>query len=246
MSITISEQDIQQEIKLSLKIAEIAEQIVNRKIIENTVKELGILLENHELQKAADKLRLTYKLNTSAETWSWLEKHHLTLDDFEEIVYHSLLSSKLAYFLFADKVEQYFYDNKLNYLSVVMYEIVFNDEDVAWEIFYAIKEGEMTFANAAYEYIQEIELRRQGGYRGKLNRKDLKPEISAAVFAAQPPQLLKPIITSKGVHLVFVEEIIQVELDNKLRHQIMMDLFIEWLNQKRQELELVININPDS
>ncbi|MEQ9355725.1 MAG: peptidylprolyl isomerase [Coleofasciculus chthonoplastes F2-STO-03] len=48
-----------------------------------------------------------------------------------------------------------------------------------------------------------------------MQRKELKPEISAAVFAATPPQVLKPIVTSKGVHLIFVEEIIQPELNNK-------------------------------
>jgi PPIC-type PPIASE domain len=56
-------------------------------------------------------------------------------------------------------------------------------------------------------------------------RKDLKPEISAAVFATKPPQLLKPIVTSKGVHLIYVEEIIQPELDNKLPYQILTDMF---------------------
>ena len=246
MKIKISQEDIQREIKLSLKIPELTEQIVNRQIIENTVKELEILLESEELQKAADRLRLAYKLTSAAETWAWLEKHQLSLEDFEEIVYHSLLSSKLAAFLFAERVEQYFYENKLNYMSVVMYEIVFNDEDVAWEIFYAIKENEITFSHAAHKYIQDIELRRRGGYRGKLRRKDLKPEISAAVFAAQTPQLLKPIITSKGVHLVYVEEIIQVELDNKLRHQIMVDLFNEWLQQKRQQVEVLRDVKLDA
>ena len=48
---------------------------------------------------------------------------------------------------------------------------------------------------------------RCGGYRGILQRKDLKPEISAAVFAATPPQILKPIVTSIGAHLILVDEV---------------------------------------
>ena len=76
-----------------------------------------------------------------------------------------------------------------------------------------------------------------------MKRKDLKPEISAAVFAAKPPQVLKPIVTSQGVHLILVEEIIQPELDEKLRSQIMSDLFAEWLKQQTEVVETVTYFN---
>jgi parvulin-like peptidyl-prolyl isomerase len=72
-----------------------------------------------------------------------------------------------------------------------------------------------------------------------VRRKELKPEISAAVFAAKPPQILKPIVTSSGVNLILVEEIIQPELDNKLRYQILSDLFAGWLKQQIEQLEVV-------
>ena len=104
-----------------------------------------------------------------------------------------------------------------------------------------MKEGEMSFYDVAHKYIQDVELRRQGGYLGVLRRKDLKPEISAAVFAAEAPQFLKPIVTSKGVHLIFVEEIIKPELNDKLRRQIFTDLGLNWL--KQQVSEVAINLN---
>jgi parvulin-like peptidyl-prolyl isomerase len=77
------------------------------------------------------------------------------------------------------------------------------------ELFYGIQEGEMSFYDVAHQYIQDTELCRKGGYRGMVQRKELKPEISAAVFAANPPQVLKPIVTSKGVHLILLEELVQ-------------------------------------
>ncbi|MFP4577796.1 MAG: peptidylprolyl isomerase, partial [Coleofasciculus sp.] len=90
--------------------------------------------------------------------------------------------------------------------------------------------------------IQDTELRRKGGYRGIVQRKELKPEISAAVFAATPPQVLKPVVTSKGVHLILVEEIVEPELDNKLHYQILSDLFQEWLNQQIEQLKVLTSI----
>ncbi|MEA5535807.1 peptidylprolyl isomerase [Crocosphaera sp. XPORK-15E] len=241
-SITISSEDILNEVKLSLKTPELVEGIIRRKVIENAVKEVGITIETEELQQIADKYRIMYGLHSADDTYAWMEKNNLSLDDFEELVYNFTLSSKLGVHLFSDKIEPYFYENQLNYAGVVMYEVVLDDEDLALELFYAIEEGETTFYDVAHQYIEDKELRRKGGYRGILYRKDLKPDISAAVFAAKPPQVLKPIVTSKGVHLVFVEEIIQRELDNWLRNKIANDLFNEWIDRTLTQFKSDNNI----
>ena len=89
------------------------------------------------------------------------------------------------------------------------------------------------------KYIQDKELRRQGGYLGVQRRQDLKPEISAAVFATKPPQLLKPIVKAKGISLILVEEIIQPELNDQLRYQIWSELFGEWLKDKVGVVQLI-------
>lgn len=235
--ITITNEDILAQVKLSYKIPEIIEGIVTRKVIANAAAEAGIKVETEELQKAADQIRLMNKLNSADDTWAWLEKHSLSIDDYEEIVHSTVIYGKLATHLFADKVEPYFFENQLAYAGVVMYEVVLDDEDLAIELFYAIKEGEMSFYDVAHKYIQDKELSRQGGYQGIVSRKDLKPEISAAVFAAKPSQVLKPIVTSSGVHLILVEEIIQPQLNNALAYKIGTDLFSEWLKQQTEQVE---------
>ncbi|MBD0343922.1 MAG: peptidylprolyl isomerase, partial [Coleofasciculus sp. Co-bin14] len=171
-------------------------------------------------------------------TWAWLQKHGLSLDDFEEVIYTNVISGKLAQHLFADKVEPFFVEHQLDYAGVVMYEVVLDDEDLAMELFYAIQEGEMSFYEVAHQYIQDTELRRKGGYQGILRRQDLKAEISAAVFAAKPSQLLKPIVTSSGVDLILVEEIIQPQLDDNLHHKITLYLFYEWLKEQIAKVKI--------
>ncbi len=88
----------------------------------------------------------------------------MSLDDFEELVEASVISSKLAQHLFADKVEPFFVENQLDYAQVVMYEAVLDDEDLAMELFYAIGEGEISFHEVAHRYILDTEQRRSGGY----------------------------------------------------------------------------------
>jgi parvulin-like peptidyl-prolyl isomerase len=241
-AITITSEDILQQVKLSYQIPSIVEGIVTRKIIASAAAEAGIKVETEELQKAADSIRLISKLKSADDTWAWLQKHGLSLDDFEEVTYNNVISGKLAQHLFADKVEPFFVEHQLDYAGVVLYEVVLDDEDLAMELFYGIQEKEMSFYEVAHQYIQDTELRRKGGYRGMVQRKELKPEISAAVFAAKPPQVLKPIVTSKGVHLILLEELVQSKLDNKLRYQIMSDLFAGWLKQQIELSEVRVGI----
>jgi parvulin-like peptidyl-prolyl isomerase len=242
-SITISSKDILHQVKLSCQIPSIAKEIVTRKIIVSAAAEVGIKVEIEELQKAADNIRLMSKLKSADDTWAWLQKHGLSLDNFEELIYTNVISGKLAHHLFADKVEPFFVEHQLDYAGVVMYEIVLDDEDLAIELFYALQEGEMSFPEVAHQYIQDTELRRCGGYRGIVRRREMKPEISAAVFAATPPQILKPIVTSKGVNLIFVEELIPPQLDKTLAYKIGADLFSEWLKQQTEQVELNVALD---
>ncbi|MBH8565132.1 peptidylprolyl isomerase [Nostoc sp. CENA67] len=244
--LNISTEDIIYHIKLSCQIPSILEAIATRKIIADTTEKEGIEAETEELQQAADNMRLANKLVKAEDTWAWLEKHHLSLDDFEEIVKTNLLSAKLANHLFADKVEPFFYAHQIDYSGAVTYEVILDDEDLALEIFYALQEGEISFQEIARQYIQNPEIRRAGGYQGIRHRTDFRPEIAAAVFGATPPQILKPIITPKGVHIIAVEEIIKPQLNEQLRLQIIGDFFTNWLQQQIAGLEIVAKLQENT
>jgi parvulin-like peptidyl-prolyl isomerase len=241
--ITISPEIIVRQIQLSCQIPSVIEAIATRQIVARTAEAFGIQIEPSELQQAADKFRLDNNLLSADLTWSWLQKHGLSLDDFEELIYDTVLSSKLARHLFAERVEPFFVEHQLDYAQVVMYEVVLGDCDLAIELFYALEENEISFWQVARQYIQEPDLRRCLGYRGILHRADLKPEISAAVFATNPPQILKPIIISKKAHLIFVEELFQPQLDNELAAKILADLFSDWLKQEIGQAEIQINLD---
>lgn len=242
--VNIAWNDVIHQVKISCLVPSMVEAIVSRRVITDAVKAKGIELEVDELQQAADKFRVARGLLNAGDTWLWLQKHHLSIDEFEAMVHANAMSLKLAESLFADKVEAVFMENQLQYQRAAIYEIELEDEDVAMELFYAIKEGESSFYELAYQYIEDPELRRVRGYRGTLNRTDLKPEISAAVFSSRPPQVLKPIITSQGVHLIWVEEILHPELDGALWSKILLELFSQWLKQRVEQVEIAIESTP--
>ena len=244
--LNVSLEEIVEQIKLSCQLPSIVEGIVTRKIIAEAAAGADIKVEKEELQQTADNIRLANQLQSVDQTWLWLQKHGLSVEEFEQLVRDNIIYRKLVQHLFADQVEPFFIEHQLDYAGVVMYEVVLDDEDLAMELFYALQEGEISFHEVARQYIQDVQLRRAGGYRGILSRKELKPEISAAVFAATPPQILKPILTSKGAHLIIVEEIIQPQLDDNLRMAILADLFSAWLKQKIEQFEIVTHLEPGS
>ncbi len=228
----ITLQDSIEEAKISGKFNELIQGFLRRQIIAQQAQQLGIETTAQELQAAADLLRKNQKLDTAAATLQWLKANFLSVDDFEKIVVHKLVTEKLAQHLFGDRVEHFFHQNTLEYGGATIYEVVLDNRELAMEIFYSLQEGDLNFADVAHQYIPDSEHKRRGGYLGTVNRKQLRPEISAAVFAAKPPQLLAPVVTAIGVHLIYVEQINPAKLDDLLRQKILMDMFDGWLDEQ--------------
>ncbi|HEY9801357.1 MAG TPA: peptidylprolyl isomerase [Leptolyngbyaceae cyanobacterium] len=244
-SLNIANSDIIEHLLLSYQLPEILQAIASQKAIAQAAKEAGITVTPEEIQQAGDNFRLTKKLVKAQDTLAWLEKHHLSEDHFEASICNQILAQKLAHHLFDSQVERFFYQHQLDYVTAVTYEVIFDDKDVALEMFYAVEEGEICFPDIARMYIPKPELRCTYGYQGVRHRKDFRPEIAVAVFAAKPPQLLKPIVTAKGVYLIWVEEIFQPQLNEQLHENIIAELFADWLQKEVENLKVIAQFNTD-
>ena len=239
--LTFSAENMYEKLRTFYLIPTLVEKIIAREVVARACVEANIAVEADELQQAVNDWRSTNKLSSIESTQSWLKEHYLSLEELGESISANILADKLARYLFENKVESYFLDYQLDYMQVSMYEIVLDNEGIAMELFYAMNEEEISFFDAAYRYIRDTELSRKGGYKGTLCRKNLKPEISAAVFATNPPEILKPIVTSTEIHLIRVEEIIKPKLDYVMRQKIISELFDAWLMQQVEQFEVKIN-----
>ncbi|WP_414530922.1 peptidylprolyl isomerase [Nodularia chucula] len=243
--LNISASDIIRSLKLSSQVPGLVEAIASQKIITAAAQEAGITVTPEEIQEEGDKLRLAKKLIKAEDTLTWLEKHHLSVNEFEELIHHQILTQKLANHLFAPQVERHFYQHQIDYVTAITYQIILDDRDLALELFYAVEEGEVSFPEIARLYIQDPELRCNYGYQGRQHRKDFRTEIAAPVFAATPPEMIKPIETLKQVYLIWVEEISQPQLDEQLREKIITELFSDWLKQQIGSVKIVTELDVD-
>jgi hypothetical protein len=238
--LTLTLNDVIQQVKTRLLIPNLVENVVQQRVILQAAAEEGITISTEELQKAADAMRTANNLLSAQSTLTWLERHHLSIEDFEDIAYYTLVQQKLAQKVCASQVEAYFAAHQLDYAIAVIYEVKIEDHDLAMELFYALTEGDIDFLSIVHQYLEPAN-RLRGQYRRIVRRRDLKPNFSAVIFAAQPPTVLKPIRVDRQSHLIYVTELIEPELTAEVRQQIMEQLFQEWLRQKSKQVVVQMN-----
>ena len=92
----ISTLDIINKLKRSCDIPDIVEAIASEKIIAEAAAKAGIDVTEAELQQEGEKFSLERKLATAKDTWAWLDKHHLSIKDFEQLVLYDWNHTKEA------------------------------------------------------------------------------------------------------------------------------------------------------
>lgn len=221
--------DIASFLKRNLQIRDICHALLYQKIIEKTAMERGIKVSAEEIQIEADRFRRAQRLESANSTLAWLNEQLVTPDEWEQGICDRLLAQKLAHVLFSGDADKYFAEHRIDFDSVLLYQIIVPHEKLAIELFYQIEEEEISFYQAAHFYDIAEDRRHRCGFEGRLYRKGLKPELSAAVFGGDVQRVLRPIKTEQGHHILMVEQFIPAELTEELKKSIIDQLFQEWL-----------------
>jgi len=216
-------------LKKSLQFKEVCQAILTQRIIDRAAQTRDLIISPEEIQAEADRARRDLRLERSSDTISWLDDQQITVEDWEAGIYDRLLTHKLVEVLFGQQVEGFFAENRLDFEQVLLYQIVVPYEQLAREVFYQIEEREVSFYEAAHIYDVDSARRARCGYEGTLYRGNLKPEIAAVVFGAAPGEVVHPVQTEQGFHLLLVEEFISAQLTSEVRDDILKTMFREWL-----------------
>lgn len=228
-NISIQPEEVVNFLKKEFRLKEVSQGILYQTIINRSAQERGLTVTSEEIQAEANKLRYEKRLEKASDTIAWLLEHMITADEWEASIRDRLLAKKLAESLFAKEVEKFFVQSKLDYEQMLLYQIIVPYESLAKEIFYQIEEREISFYEAAHFYDIDRRRRELCGYEGKLYRWSLKPDIAAVVFNAQIGEVIQPIKSEQGYHILMVEEFIPAELTPERSQEIMNRMFKEWL-----------------
>ncbi|KAM3091391.1 peptidyl-prolyl cis-trans isomerase [Phormidesmis sp. 146-35] len=230
--------DLINYLKKSVRLKEIYQKVLHQKIIDQTAHAKGIIVTQDEIQAESDRLRRESRLEKASDTLAWLNDQMITAEDLEAGIRDRLLTKKLSHILFDQEVKAAFAQHRSDFDQVVLYQIIVSEQTIAQELFFQIEERETSFFEAAHLYNQDESLRQTCGYAGKLYRWNLKPEVSAAVFNARSGDLLEPLKTDQGYHLLWVKAFIPAQLTPEIYQEILDGLFGTWLfNECRHLLD---------
>jgi hypothetical protein len=241
-SITIHLSDIWQQAKCQLFARQLIDQTIQQRLVTIAAQQRGIAVSLEELQASADRLRMQHQLLTTQSTLAWLERHQLSIEDFEDIAQFTLLSEKVKAQVVESQIAPYFYQHQLDYEQAILYEVILPQHELAMELFYALQERELDFLAVVHRYGGDRRLRLSGAYRRVIRRRDVAAELSAMIFAATAPQILRPFVQDDRTHLIYVVELIQPELTELLQAEIRQVLFQQWLQQQQQQQQYQVNL----
>lgn len=222
-------QEIVSFLKRDMQLKEVCQRLLYQRVIDQAARERGITVSPEEIQAECDRLRRDKRLERAADTLAWLADQMITADDLEAGIRDRLLSQKLAESLFAKEVEKFFAQNRLDFDKILLYQIIVPYQKVAQEVFYQIEEQEISFYHAAHLYDIDERRRQQCGCEGELERWAIKPDIAPFVFNAPIGEVIGPIATELGYHLLMVEEFIPAELTPQRYKDILDGMFKQWL-----------------
>ena len=216
-------------LKKDIQFKEVSQKILEQKIINQAAQQRGLTVTPEEIQAGADGLRREKRLEKASDTLAWLAEQTITVDDWESGICDRLLAKKLAEHIFAKDVEKFFAQNRLDFEQILLYQIIVPYERLAQEIFYQIEEQEISFYEAAHLYDIDEKRRQQCGCEGKLYRWSLKPDVATVVFSAQLGEVVAPLQTEQGYHILMVQEFIPAELTPERYQDILNKMFKQWL-----------------
>ncbi|SRR5579883_582862 len=227
----VTDADILAYLRHSAQLAEIATLAEQDAMVVATCKHFGISVTDAELQTAGDAFRTEHKLLGSAETFGWLTQQQISVEDWTEGIRISLLTRKLKEHLFGAAVDGTYLSDRDNYRRVALSQILVRDLSTAMQVTETLREG-ASFPALALTYSKGKQSQENGGFVGVRFLVELLPEIATALGDANEGDVIGPVQTRLGFHVLRVEKWFPTELSESVREQILDALFQIWLQEQ--------------
>jgi parvulin-like peptidyl-prolyl isomerase len=210
-------------------------EVALERLVAQQATQAGLAVTGAEQQAAADAFRHRQGLFSAADTRAWLARQGLTGEDFARSLEADLLAEKLKDHLTRDRIAGHFTTHRDRYDRARLRQLVAPREDLAREMLSQFRDEDRDFSDLARE-LAAVGVR--GGEVRSVFRQDLPPALAEAAFAARPGDVVGPVATPEGFHLLLVEEIIPASLDPDAAARIRQELLDAWLAERLQAARL--------
>ncbi|GAB4386721.1 MAG: hypothetical protein Kow00121_53840 [Elainellaceae cyanobacterium] len=212
-------------LRRSGKIADIAALVEYDALILKLCEKFEITSSDEELQAAGNEFRRSHNLLSASETQDWLIKQRITAEEWTEGIRLKLLEQKLKEHLFSEQVDSHYLNNRKEYKRVALSQILVRNLADALKIVHALREENASFCALAIEYSKGKQSKEKGGFAGVHFLPKLMPEVAEAIVDANEGEVIGPIQTKLGHHIIRIEKWFPVHLNESLRAEVIDSLF---------------------
>jgi len=227
-----TDEDIIAYLRRSHKIGEVAALAEREALILALCEQHSITVSDDQLQEAGDAFRREHRMLGASETLSWLSKHRITVEDWTQGIRFALLEKKLKEHLFGASVDSHYLSNRKDYRRIALSQILVRELPDALKIVSKLQEDKAAFCALAIEYSKGQQSKEKGGFAGIHFLSKLMPEVAQAVSDVKEGEVIAPIETKLGYHIIKIEKWFPVELSESVREEILESLFQAWLREQ--------------
>ena len=195
-----------------------------------------------ELQVAMEEMRYQKGLESKEKFQHWMNSNGQNLLSIQNELDYQLLRNKVKASIPYEKLETYFAEFQLEYDRAELYSIRVETEAEAEELLAKMEEEEENFHILAMEHSEDEKSKPKAGYIGKVARSEVTAAIEAAVFVAQPGDVVGPVETEKGFNLFKVAAIYPATLEaeeDAIRDKLFKDLLAKLRTEAKIDYPLL-------
>jgi putative peptide maturation system protein len=211
--------------------APLVQRLIDVGLIHEELEREPVELTDADLQSALDAFRRAQKLYTAADARRWLEVNGLSHGQLEEIATREAELAKLRDRVTAGRVEDYFAAHRADFDTARFARFACADAAGARRAYDRLRGGRVDFYTEAEHAFAAAEAVPP---RFEVLRRGQAPAELAAVFAAEPGDVLAPIPTAEGHLIVRVIGREPARLDGRTRAAVKRALFEVWLAERRR------------
>lgn len=138
--------------------------------------------------------------------------------------------------VWGDTIPSRFLERRADLDQVVLSLVRFKDPDLAQELYFQLKEGELSFGEMVERHATEADQLRRG-LLGPMPIRRLNPLLAKVVERYPERALIPPIDLDGTVHLIRVETVQRAELNEGTRERLLLDQRNRWLADQLKRLQ---------
>ncbi|MFZ5642836.1 MAG: peptidylprolyl isomerase [Bacillota bacterium] len=216
---------------------QIEDSFVKCLLIKEEVESAGVKVTDEELQEHVNELRYGLGLDKAEDTYRWLEKNNMTVEDLETQCECAIRTKKFTDYISQGKVEEYFAKNMLDFEKAEISQIIVQELSVAQELVMQVKDGDAPFEDLARTYSKDYSSG-WGGFVGTVSRTRLKPEFESAIFSSKEGDIIGPFESDRGFHIIKVHSVQPAKLDEETRETVKEKILNQWLEEKKKKASI--------